>query len=240
MEPASQSLAENGTDVADLASRIASMTASFASTTESTRLKLSTVRATTGPLYAPNGCLAASRPTDDSGELKLQFTRCSGPWGLSDLAGKLGVVQTGSPSDLVFSANQLAINQATVTFEVQAHIDFEGADRTMTWTGMLSGTTARGRSFSTSANLTLSWQLGGTCIGALGSSSGEVSDGPVSTSVTDLLRCGSSCPIAGSITVWASQSSAPTNPLTLSFNGMDVAYFAAAGGSNSVQLSCGF
>jgi hypothetical protein len=238
-EPASQALAENGTDVADIASRIASMTASFASTTESTRLKLSTVRATAGPLYAPSGCLVASHSSADPSQLDLAFTQCDGPWGLSGLAGTLGVVESQSP-DLVFDAKGLVVNLATVNFDATAHIDFEGADRTMTWIGTLSGTTARGRAFNTSANLTLSWQLGGTCITAFGTTTGEVAGSAVSSSMRNLFRCDSACPVTGSISVWATQSSTPTDSLALIFNGMDAAYFDVAGGRDSIQLSCGF
>jgi hypothetical protein len=240
VEPATQALAENGTDVVDLASHLASLTASFASSTESTHLKLSVVRASAGPLYAPNGCLEASHSPTDPNELSMAFSECAGPWGLAELGGTLGVVQAGGP-DLVFSATSLNVNLADVTFEAQAHIDFEGAARTMIWSGMLKGTTARGRSFSSSVDLTLTWQLGGTCITVDGSSSGGVVAGvPVSTEVKGLVRCETACPTTGSVSVWSPPTSTTADPLELSFTGMDVAYFAAGGGANPIKLSCGF
>lgn len=242
-EAASQALAEDGTDVADLATRIAAMTASFASSGGSTELKLSTIRATTGPFYAPNGCLTGG-PKNDSNKLTLDFKQCDGPWGLSDITGDLELEQSDKSKPLAFLAQHLfSIGGAEVTFSAKVQMVFDGADRTMTWkTTNLTGTTARGRSFANSSvSLTLTWQLGGTCITASGTSTGEVSGSPVSTQVNGLVRCDAACPTSGQVVVWPSPSAQPSEgALSLSFTGMDVAYFAAGGGNNPIQLSCGF
>jgi hypothetical protein len=237
-EPASQVLAEDGTDEIDLASRVASITASFVSIGQSTHLKLSTVRASTSAFYSPSGCLTPTSMGESA--VHVHFDQCGGPWGLANLSGDLVVEQAGD--QLSFTASNFQLGVATVTFSAQANITFDGADRKMVWSASLTGATDRGRPLKTSAVLTLGWQLGGTCITANGESQGYLASSPVSSSVRGLQRCDNSCPATGQVWIWPLSSpgeeSAP-NALELSFTGTGVAYFEVGGGSNPVQLSCG-
>jgi hypothetical protein len=241
-EPASEALAENGTDVIDLASRLAAITASFVSSDEQPHLKLSTVRATTGAFYAPSQCLTPSSMSG-SDALSVSFDHCDGPWGLESVTGALVVEQTGS--ELVFTGQGFQLGAAAVTFKAQANVTFDGAVRKMTWSAnSLSGTTARGRVFTTSAVLRMSWQLGGTCIAANGETEGFVSGAPVSTEVDGLERCDAACPAVGRASIWALASLSTASPssstLSVDFTGMGVADFVVGGVSNPVQLSCSF
>jgi hypothetical protein len=239
--PEAQVLAENGTDIADIASQVAAISASFASGEESKHLKLSTLRATTGPFYAPNECLK-SIPEKNGEEdmVSIGFESCDGPWGLSSLSGTLGV-QQGDPA-LAFSAAKFHIGGAEVTFDAQANLtSSEGVDRVMTWTATnLEGKTARGREFRSSVDFTLRWQLGGTCITVEGQSSGNVSGSLVSTQVKDLIQCDAACPASGSIQIWPAESAPPppANAIAFPFTGMDVVYVPVPGGSNLIHLSC--
>src|SRR5580692_12909526 len=88
-EPAAQALAENGSDLADLAARAAAVTASFASEAPA-RLELTTLSAT-GAFYDPTQCFTSQREDQSSSKLEVTFDACNGPWGLSNLSGFLTV-----------------------------------------------------------------------------------------------------------------------------------------------------
>jgi hypothetical protein len=241
-EPASQALAENGTDLVDLSSRLAAITASFVSSEGPTHLKASTVQGVTGPFYAPSHCFTAMPDETDGATTIVSFAHCDGPWGLASLDGQLNVKQVKNA--LAFTARNFRLGDAEVTFAAQASIVFDGASRTMDWAASsLTGTTARGRAFTISSTMRVVWQVGGTCITANGEFGGGVPlDGSVAAKVSGLSRCTAACPNSGSVEIWPLPQVQPAGApggIEVSLTGSNVAYFVANGGINPLTLTCG-
>ncbi len=240
VDPEAETLAENGSDVGDLAARVTALTASFALGAGST-VDLTTIAAT-ATLYAPEGCVTTRLTAADGVEsLILTFADCAGPWGLVHVTGEVTVGPPPGnpiPGTLEVGSTDLKLDRATVTFKAEASIRSTGpAGRVLSWAPAISGETARGRAFQSEGSWSVSWTVGGTCIEADTSGDQAVVAGSalVIEQALDLTRCSATCPTAGRLVLTGTSSLRET----LSFDGGDIAAFVTSSGTNDIQLACG-
>ena len=239
VDPQAQALAENGSDVSDVAARVSGLTASFALGAGST-FDLGAIAAT-ATLYSPAGCVITNAGAES---VTLTFKDCSGPWGLVHLRGSVTVgPPPGSlaPGMIEVSATNLVMDQANVTFSAQASIRSMGpAARVLTWSPAISGFTARGRSFHSEGNWSVAWTLGGTCIDVTSMGDQAIVDTSplVIEQATGLKRCNADCPTAGTLVVSNQVSNGPLSEV-ITFNGQDIVAFSGSSGNSDIQLACG-
>lgn len=240
VDPDAEALAENGSDVGDLAARVSALSASFALGAGPT-VDLTAVAAT-ATLYSPERCVTTRLTAPDGVQsLILSFADCAGPWGLVHLTGDVTVGPPPGnpiPGALEVGSTDLRLGQATVTFKAEASIRSSGpAGRVLSWAPAISGKTARGRAFQSEGSWSVSWTVGGTCLEANTSGDQAVVAGSalVIEQAQNLTRCSASCPTAGRLVLTGTSSLRET----LSFKGGDVAAFVTSSGTNDIQLACG-
>jgi hypothetical protein len=256
-EPISQSLAENGSDLLDLTSRLAMMTAGFVSEGEPQTLEIRAVRAAAGGFYAPGKCLSFPE-NDDPSAVVVSFSNCEGPWGLSGLSGDV-VLQRPKSGGLIVGTspkNQLKLGGASVSFSAAVNVYLDGAERTLKWATMtMSGTTTRGQPFSienaSATELALVWQVGEMCVTINGTEEAAFSKAPagaqyLSAQAEGLERCGQSCPSVGGEWIWPMETTSPgslsksaPDVVDVTISGMSVAYYTSGGQRNPIELVCG-
>jgi hypothetical protein len=195
-------------------------------------------------LYLPSGCLDVVHD-EAAKDVTYTFHRCLGPNGLRAVSGVVKAHYAIEPNHLHLdlTADELAINEATVDWAATADIVSTGADRAMTWKARLSGTTAGGRSFSRNAEHTISWRVGEACFSFSGFSQGEVTNRSgatgreIRTEISDYRRCRRGCPDAGGkITV---TNVARSQRIELLYDGTNRATFVTPDGSKViVPLLC--
>lgn len=154
-------------------------------------------------IYFPRGCVVVTpAPTDaTSGEVKYDFTNCTGPAGLLNLSGEVHGTYKLQPDintvTLDFVGTNLRVNKATIDWTAHAVIVADGANRLMTWHAQLSGTTARGRELTRTNDKKVKWTVGEPCLALEGVSEGHVANRGLRTEITAFRRCRGSCPDAG-------------------------------------------
>jgi hypothetical protein len=187
-------------------------------------------------LYFPKGCLTV---TSDSAArtVTYDFAGCAGPNGIFKITGRVVATYATAPGmlslDLV--GNDLQINRSSVDWSAHADISSTGLDRQMTWQGTLSGTTARGKTFSRTNTKTVTWRFGERCYGVSGVSEGNVRDRFLRTEITDYRRCQGACPEAGGkITI----SNAAKVKVEITFDGSSQATYTTPKGRTTFDLAC--
>ena len=127
------------------------------------------------------------------------------------------------------------MNRATVDWTATAEITNTGADRAMHWKGALSGTTARGKTFSRTNEKTVTWRFGERCFGVSGVSEGNVRDRYLRTEIADFRRCQGACPEAGGrITI----SNEKKLKVEILFDGTNRATYTSPKGTTTFDLAC--
>ena len=127
------------------------------------------------------------------------------------------------------------MNRATVDWTATAEVTNTGADRSMHWKGALSGTTARGKTFSRTNEKTVTWRFGERCFGVSGISEGTVRDRYLRTEVTNFRRCQGACPEAGGrITI----SNEKKLKVEILFDGTSRATYTSPKGKTTFDLAC--
>jgi hypothetical protein len=245
-----QALAEDGTDsaVAEtdaevVTSSLVSATAAGGSLTlaSTSELTLGGVNPTglgdgATRLYFPSGCLKVT-PDAAARTVTYAFTGCAGPNGIFRLTGTIVATYATAPGRLTLQlvGNDLRVNRSTVDWTATAEITNTGADRAMHWKGALSGTTARGKTFSRTNDKTVTWRFGERCFGVSGVSEGNVRDRYLRTEITDFRRCQGACPEAGGrITI----SNEKKVTVDIQFDGTNRATFTSPKGTTTFDLAC--
>lgn len=250
-----QLLAEDGTDSATaetdtevVTSSLISATATsgsltLASTGDLGGAMLGTANVGDGAkaLYFPKSCLTvtsddvARTVTYDFGNATIPA--CAGPNGIFRISGRVVATYTTSPGMLTLDlvGNDLQVNRSTVDWTAHASISSAGLARQMDWQGTLSGTTARGRTFSRTNTKTVTWRFGERCYGVAGVSEGKVRDRFLRTEITDFRRCQGACPEAGGkITI----SNAAKVKVEITFDGTSQATYKTPKGETVFDLAC--
>jgi hypothetical protein len=192
-----------------------------------------------GTWFIPAGCIQATvDPTNQ--KATYVFTACTGPLGLVELDGTVDVTWTSTATGLTlaYAAQGFKINHSTIdSWQATAVITASGADRHMTWSAQLSGTTARGRSFTRTNNKVIDWTVGQPCISVSGESDGTVTGVELKTTIVSYSRCAAECPQAGSeISVVDEQDH---DTLDIKYSGGDEAVLTINGRSSDIALACG-
>ena len=187
-------------------------------------------------LYFPAGCLTVA--SDAAAKtVTYTFNNCAGPNGIFKIKGSIVATYATAPNTLTLNlvGNDLLVNRASVDWTSTATITNTGADRAMHWKGSLSGTTARGKTFSRTNEKTVTWRFGERCFGVSGVSEGSVRDRYLRTEITDFRRCQGSCPEAGGkITI----SNEKKLKVEILFDGTSRATYATPKGQLAFDLAC--
>lgn len=246
-----QNLAEDGTDTSAVENDTETLSSSFIAAGGT--LGLASAGELTGgtlaaanfgdavrSIYVPAGCLTVTNDAT-AHTATYAFDKCSGPYGLLNVTGKVVVNYVSSATSLVldFTGTDLQVNRATVNWAAHAEIVAGRlGQRTMTWRAQLTGTTARGRAFTRNNSMTIAWTVGGECVLVNGASDGDVSGRNLHTDVISYSRCKGQCPADGSeIRVTNTNNG---RSIDLKYNGGTSATFTAPDGTQSpVTLTCG-
>lgn len=197
-------------------------------------------------LYFPRGCLDA---VNDPATSTVTYTfknvpgalsrGCTGPNGLLHIVGQVKATYKTEPGKLILDlvGTGIEVNRATIDWSAHAEIVADGANRTMTWKGQLTGETPRKRAFSRTNQKVVQWRLGERCYAVSGTSEGDVSRRALKTEITSFRRCAGACPEAGGRIVVTDLTK--QKRVELSFDGSNVATFTAPNGNQSrVQMLC--
>ena len=192
-------------------------------------------------IYFPRNCLEVADNGDQTAT--YAFKGCIGPNGLRAVTGNLKVKYQADPAShslhLELTATDLIVNKASMDWSATAVItaDPSSANRQMTWTAQLSGTTARGRTFTRTNQHTITWALGESCFTLDGTSEGEVGVRQIHTQIEGFRRCRRSCPDANGKIVITNVTKNKT--YELDYDGTDHAtYTNPKGQSVSIPLLC--
>lgn len=244
-----ESLAEDGTDSAAaetdaeiVTSSLVSATATGGSltlaSTELTADGASTAGVGDGAkaIYFPRNCLTVT--SDEAAKtVSYRFEDCSGPNAIFKIKGVITATYATSPGKLVLNlvGTDLRINRAVVDWSATAEITASGADRSMHWKGALSGTTARGKTFSRTNDKVVTWRFGERCFGVSGVSEGKVRDRYLRTEITDFRRCQGACPEAGGRITISNEAKLKVEIL---FDGSNRATYTGPKGTTTFALAC--
>ncbi len=238
-------LGEDATDANDIASQASSLTAAF--TLAQTAAPLADVNAVVAAAaqaresFLPAGCIAIA---SDTGSHSVTYTldRCFGPWGLARVSGKVTAVYAlstvGGASVLKVDASSDAIrfDRASASYRATATITATDLVREMTWSGEITGTTARGRALHRTAYFNAKWSVGQSCVRLDGSADGDVTGRGFTTTVSGYVRCKGECPRAGGDVSILEKSTGRT--IDVQFTGSDVAIVRDDGATYDVTLPC--
>jgi hypothetical protein len=239
-------LGEDATDSSDVETQASSLTAAFTLAATADPLHdVDTVVAAAGEArsyFAPAGCLSVA--TDATSHVvTYALAACFGPWGLARVTGTITAtysLTTATDGSSVLAidvtGDALHLNRATVSYHATATVTANGLARAMTWSGDLSGTTARGRALQRSANWNATWTVGESCVRLDGSADGEVGSRGFSTTVTDYVRCKGECPQAGGDVAIVEKPSG--NAIDIKFGGTNVALVTDGAKTYDVTLAC--
>ena len=245
-----QALAEDGTDSAATETDAEVVTSSLVSATPTSgsltlastgdlaggMLGTATVGDGAKALYFPKGCLTVT--SDDVAKtVTYDFASCAGPNGIFKITGRVVATYATAPGMLTLDlvGNDLQVNRSIVDWTAHADISSAGLAREMHWKGTLSGTTARGKTFSRTNTKVVTWRFGERCYGVSGVSEGNVRDRFLRTEITDFRRCQGACPEAGGkITI----SNASKVKVEITFDGTSTATYTSPKGTTTFDLAC--
>jgi hypothetical protein len=198
-----------------------------------------TVSTNVGAWFQPAGCIQATVDTTTKTATYV-FANCTGPLGLVQLDGTVTVTWTSGAGGLTLSyaAQGFKINGATITsWQATADIVANGNDRHMTWNAQLSGTTARGRTFTRTNDKTIDWTVGQACVTVAGQSDGTITGVELKTTIIAFSQCAAECPQSGSeISV---ENVADQSTVDIKYDGGPSAVLTVNGKSTDIALACG-
>src|SRR6185437_13848698 len=141
-------------------------------------------------VYLPRACLTTAATGTD--ETTFTFSSCLGPNGLLGVSGTIAVHYVTGPSSLHLDVTMTAVklNGAELAGAAKADITESGANRSMTWSAEIAGTTANAKKFSHTSTHTITWSLGDKCFSLAGTSDGQVRAREIKTDIENFNRCG--------------------------------------------------
>jgi hypothetical protein len=245
--PTTASLAEDGSDANEIESHASALTASttLATMAFDEPLRAATVSAaSTKNFFFPAGCATSEVDRADPSTVIHTFDGCTGPWGLVRVSGKITVTYSATTLDgapalmLEVTGDDVRIRKSTADFHAKAVLGGSGANRTMTYSAELSGTTARGHTTARTVDWTAKWRVGEQCLTLDGTTKGSIADRSIRTTIRDFQRCKSECPAAGGrITIENENTRAS---VALEFDGSATAKVRSSDGTTaSIALACG-
>jgi hypothetical protein len=194
-----------------------------------------------GSGFQPAGCLTATVDTSAMTATYV-FDACTGPLGLVELDGTVDVTwsqaPSGGPLTVDYTAHGFEINRATIdAWQATAVVTASGSARHVVWNATLSGTTARGRTFTRTNDKTIDWTVGQPCVTVSGESDGTILGTELQTSIVSYSQCAAECPQAGSeITVKDVKNG---DSIDIKYDGGPEALLTVDGHSSAIGLACG-
>lgn len=188
-------------------------------------------------LFLPRAC--ATSVANGTTGAKYTFSNCLGPNGLLGVSGEVDIDFATTANSLTLSLTYTAVkvNGAELDGTASATVTADGAKRTMTWSGNISGATANGKEFSHSSNSTIAWSLGDKCFALSGSSDGAIAKREIKVEIDDYSRCGRGCPEAGGKITVTNVAKAKT--IEVDYDGTAIADFTNANGKTTqIPLLC--
>jgi len=192
-------------------------------------------RSNPGIFFKPAGCITSTRVAN---VVTHEFKDCTGPHGLVSFNGT--VISTWTKitngAQVVHAAKGFRINGATVDHTVTIQYTKLSGVYTKTRKGTSTGTTAKGRAISHTADYVTTFDANTRCINRDGSSQTTIGARSYSRSIKDYERCGIGalgCPNSGSITI-----DTPKLDLSLTFPGGAVVDVIVNGKTYRRSLFC--
>lgn len=198
-----------------------------------------TVSNDVGSWFQPAGCIQATVDTTAKTAVYV-FTACTGPLGLAELDGTVDVTWSGSPGQLTlnYEAHGFKINRATIdSWQASAVITASGSARHMVWSAQLSGTTARGRTFTRTNDKTIDWTVGQACVTVSGESDGTILGTELRTTIVSYSRCAAECPQSGSEIKVENVKNGTS--VDIKYSGGPEAILTVNGKESDIGLACG-
>ncbi|HEX2571951.1 MAG TPA: hypothetical protein VH877_20580 [Polyangia bacterium] len=191
--------------------------------------------ANAGRYLVPAGCVSAQAT---GASVAYTLNRCSGPYGLFDLTGRVTAsfsIQT-SGVQVSLASTGLRINGAMVDFQSTAVYSTSGSGRSLSLNSTSTGAGARGSQFRRVGDYTASWD--GSCLDLDGVWTTSAFGRTWSTTVANYRHCTGRCPeVGGTITL---SGDILGGPITLSYDGDSTARWATANGRSGVTpVACG-
>lgn len=188
-----------------------------------------------GRYLVPSSCVSAQA---SGATVTYTLNRCSGPYGLLDLTGRVTAsfsIQTDAVQASLTSTG-LRINNATVEFQTTALYSTSGGTRRLSLNSTSTGAGARGSQFRRVGEYTASWD--GSCLDLDGVWSTSAFARTWSTTVADFRHCTGRCPEpGGTVTLSGDILGAP---YTLTYDGDATARWSNANGrSGVIPVACG-
>jgi hypothetical protein len=192
-----------------------------------------------GSWFQPAGCIQATVDTTTKTATYV-FSGCTGPLGLVELDGTVDVTWSDSAGQLTlnYATKSFKINRATIdSWQATAVITASGSSRHMTWNAQLSGTTARGRTFTRTNDKTIDWTVGQPCVTVSGQSDGTIVGVELKTTIDTFSRCAAECPQSGSEISVENVKNGST--VDIKYSGGPDAVLTVNGHATDIGLACG-
>jgi hypothetical protein len=187
--------------------------------------------------WQPSGCATA---TVSGASVTVTLTDCTGPRGLLHVTGEIDLavsITTAGAVAVHATANDLAVNAATISFDADATYTANGTMHSLAVQAHGDGTGPRGTTIDHDGNYTIDWDTATQCRSIAGSWSTEFTNGTASATRgndVNLMRCSGSCPNGTLVHHFLGGQT-----LTVTFDGTSTASWATSGGrSGTVQLAC--
>lgn len=161
------------------------------------------VKTNPGLFFRPAGCLT----TTLNGNVATHvFNNCTGPYGMLTFNGTVTTTYDVEPGKLTIttSANGFTINGATITGTRVVVYTRSGTVITKVRTGTWSGTTAKGKPISHTANFTTTYDTSTRCLTRDGTAETTIGGRSLERTIDGFKRCGIGrlgCPESGTITL---------------------------------------
>lgn len=181
---------------------------------------LEKVRANAGRFFKPAGCIASTR---EGNKIKHVFSKCTGPWGLTEFNGTINstYVREAGKLTVTHEADGFTANGAQISGSRVVVYTREGAVITKSRTGNWTGTTAKGRPISHQANFITTYDASTRCLTRDGSAQTTIGGRSYERTVDGFKRCGigrGGCPESGTITLSRTKNE-KTLSVSLTFEG---------------------
>jgi hypothetical protein len=198
------------------------------------------LRANPGLFFKPAGCLVSTR---DGNKITHVFTGCTGPYGMKEFNGTITTTWQREPGKLTITneADGFKINGATISGSRVVVYTRENAVITKTRTGNWSGTTAKGRAISHTANFVTAYDASTKCLTRDGNAQTEIGGRASARTIDGYKRCGiglGGCPESGTLELSRTKKGDTTSVKIEFLGGPKYRVTGPKGGQITLPLVC--
>ena len=190
---------------------------------------------TTPTPFRPAACVTATLDAA-SRTATYAFRDCTPPRSAALVSGTVSVSWQGeAPLALTFSGTAVKVGGATLTFTATGDVQGNGDARSMTWSAMISGTSANGHALQRTSQETYTWTTKQDCLTESGTTDGTVDGAAVHGESVTYAICAGGCPAAGSEQRITDVGSGQTYDFQWSQTSLT---YQGPGGQQQVALAC--